>query len=126
MVGSLIYRSDRAKRSLGCRIVLGNRQRSLERPRYAGRSSVGYTRASCFSELSGLPGPSPHQALAVRDRCRCRSREPPIRRSRSAGLPGRLSVAPREGGAAETRVVALVIAIVAGLVTLVLRLSKGS
>ena len=44
----------------------GNRQRSLERPRYAGGSDIGYTRASCFSELFGLPGPSPHQSLAVR------------------------------------------------------------
>src|SRR5262249_3092219 len=29
-------------------------------------AAVGYTRASCFSELFGLPGPSPHQSLAVR------------------------------------------------------------
>jgi hypothetical protein len=115
-----------------------------ERNRDTRGSSIGYTRASCFSELLGLPSPSPHQSLALTvhvpvesspsrtvhdmrsNRCRCRSRERPIRRSRSwaawrvRGLRHETAVRPR------LRVIGLVIAVVVGLVTLGLGLLRDS
>ena len=125
--------------------VLGNRQRSLERPRYAGGSSLGYTRASCFSELLGLPGPSPHQSLAVRVHVPVESRpsptvhdlpvellSTPIARTADPPFEKRWAAWRARGLRHETAVRwrlpvgRLVIAVVVGLVTLGLRLLRDS
>lgn len=125
--------------------VLGNRQRSLERPRYAGGSSIGYTRVSCFSELLGLPGPSPHQSLAVRVHVPVElSPSPTVHdvpvESLSMPIARQADPAFEERWAAwrarrlrheravqrRLRVVGLVIAVVVGLVTLGLRLLRDS
>jgi hypothetical protein len=104
----------------------------LNVPQDARGSSIDYTRASCFSELFGVPGPSPHQSFAVRVHVPVESFPlPPVHDVPVE--PVSMPIARTAGPAFEerwavwrARVVALVIVGGVGRVTLGLRVLRHS